>query len=106
MYFLVVDTRFASPVYVFLEQNPHAEPGFPGLAVRSVELQFSASEPRWSSGNVVAQNPRQSDHFRMFRSDGEAAAAGYGVVEPRFVGANWNSYRRVFDFGARRVPRI
>ena len=38
MHFLIVDTRFGTPVYVFLERVPHSLDGYPGLAVQEAAL--------------------------------------------------------------------
>jgi hypothetical protein len=40
MHYLVIDNRFASPVYAFLDKNPENETGFPGLPVREVTLEI------------------------------------------------------------------
>jgi hypothetical protein len=109
MHFLVVDTRFTSPVYVFLEQDPEADRGFPpGLDVRHITLETDRPDARGQlpgvgMGTTVGQNPGRADRYRVFGSDGAAERAGYGLVEPRFVGQSWAGYSRVFRYGAKRL---
>jgi hypothetical protein len=94
-YYLVVDRRFRAPVYVFLAEDPHGEPGFPGLGVREVTL---ASPPAGGSTPLAAigADPALPDSFREFRSDGHARAAGFALIEPRYVGPTWAAYLAVF----------
>src|SRR5262249_25703259 len=83
-YYLVVDRRFLAPVYVFLAQDPHEEPGFPGLGVREVTL---ALQPAGQSTPMAAigADPAQPGSFREFPSDRHARAAGFTLIEPRYV---------------------
>ena len=107
MHYLVIDDRFRSPVHVFLEHEPESEVGFPRLSVRPVALEMvaAASGYRLGAGGSVGQNPQKPDHFREFGSDGAVSAAGYGLIEPRFVGATWAEYDRAFRFGGKTVAR-
>ena len=105
MHFLVIDSRFASPVHVFLEQDPGIDKLFPnGLAVRRVRLEpAEAADGGFDAGASVGQSPWQADEYREFRSDRAAAGAGFGLIEPRFIGSSWAAYSRVFRFGAKTV---
>lgn len=110
MHYLIVDTRFPVPVHVFLEHDPRSEPGFPRLVVRRVTLESPGDGAEGNPSSVgpaaaVGQNPYRSDRFRAFPSDGAATRAGFGVIEPRFVGATWGAYHRAFGFGSRTLPR-
>lgn len=108
MHYLVIDTRFRSPVHVFLEHEPQGAKDFPGLAVRPVALELvtdTVSGTRIGSAGSVGQDPHRPDRFREFKSDGAVAAGGYGLVEPRFVGGTWAEYDRAFRFGGRTVAK-
>lgn len=101
MQYLVIDTRFVAPVYVFLHSDPVTDKEFPGLPVRWVELEPSRDAS--AAFDTVAQHPKQPDTFRGFRSDAAALGAGFSPIEPRYVGATWAAYSRVFRYGARTV---
>jgi len=94
-FYLVVDRRFLAPVYVFLAQDPRGEPGFPGLGVREVSL---ASEPAGESTpmSAIGADPARPGSFREFRSDRHTKAAGFALIEPRYVGPTWAAYLTVF----------
>jgi hypothetical protein len=95
--YLVIDARFGTAIHVFLEHHPGTADGFPGLLVREVELEplpDSAARGRFGSG--VGQDPCDPRAFREFQSDRAVAAAGYGLVEPRFVGTSWGQYEKSF----------
>jgi hypothetical protein len=101
MHFLVIDTRFGAPVHVFLEHDPRAHPGFPGLTVRAVDLDpprgpygepLGWSGASYSPTSAVGQNPWRTDRFREFGSDRAVAGAGFVLVEPRYVGPSWSEY--------------
>lgn len=102
MHYLIIDRRFPAPVHVFLEQHPLEDPAFPGLPVKSVELDSSGSSGGLGS---VANDPWQTSHFREFATDRAAAAAGFTIVEPRYVGPTWAAYDRAFGFGVRKLKR-
>lgn len=95
MHFLVVDPRFGTPIYVFLEANPHGDAHYPGLVVQEITLEASApvSENRRTS---IGRDPNHLSHFREFASDGAVSRAGFILVEPRFVGMDWEGYSRQF----------
>lgn len=109
MHFLVIDTRFAAAVHVFLETDPRAEAEFPrGLSVQDVTLEPDKPLPGSTgsgigSGQTVGQDSERPRRFREFASDREASRAGFTVIEPRFVGPTWVSYQRTFGFGERKV---
>ena len=94
MHFLVVDPRFGTPIYVFLEADPHGDAHYPGLAVQEITLE---AEP--GAGNrrtSIGRDPNHLSLFREFASDGAVARAGFILMEPRFVGVNWEGYSRQF----------
>lgn len=95
MHFLVVDARFGTPIYAFLEADPRGAAGFPGLAVWEVTV-----EPAEAAGVgarvSVGRDPGRLDRFREFRSDGAVARAGFILIEPRYVGASWQGYAAEF----------
>jgi hypothetical protein len=95
MHFLVVDSRFGTPIYVFLEADPHGDVDYPGLAVHEITLEGIAA----ASGNrrtSIGRDPNHLTRFREFTSDGAVARAGFILMEPRFVGVNWEGYSRQF----------
>lgn len=98
MHYLVIDCRFTTPIYVFLELDPRGEAGFPGLAVRSVTLEppgllDDRQKPQPVVPNAaVGRDPWRLDRFREFASDRSAAAAGFILIEPRYVGPSWSAY--------------
>jgi hypothetical protein len=95
MHFLVVDSRFGTPIYVFLEFDPHEEAGYPGIAVQEIVLEpipARLSGRRYSIG----RDPNHLERFREFTSDGAVAHAGFILIEPRFVGVNWEVYCHQF----------
>lgn len=107
MRYHVLDTRFACPVHVFLDVDPQSEKDFPDLAVTCVTLEHMTGPGPAGAylgpAEAVGQDPWRPDRFREFRSDAAARAAGFVVVEPRFVGSTWAAYDRVFRFGGRTV---
>jgi hypothetical protein len=92
MHFLVVDGRYGTPVYAFLETDPRADAGFPGLAVREVALDPAEAAAGFAARVSVGLDPGRGDRFREFRSDGAVASAGFILIEPRYVGATWQGY--------------
>src|SRR4051812_25487785 len=101
MHFLVVDDRFGTPIYAFLELDPTGEPGFPGFRVRAVDLERTATPadrlgPQVPSGSAVGRDPGRLDSFREFRTDRAAAGAGFILIEPRYVGPSWQGYLSAF----------
>jgi hypothetical protein len=102
MYFLVIDTRFGTPIYAFLELDPRGDGSFV-LAVREVLLEFlpapsGAAPERACPGRrpAIGQDPYHTDRFREFVSDGAVARGGFILIEPRYVGPSWESYVREF----------
>jgi hypothetical protein len=100
-YFLVVDDRYGTPIHVFLEFDPSAEPGFPGFGVRAVTLEPTASSPGLGvpAGAAIGRDPQDLDRFRAFGSDRAVAGARFILVEPRYVGPNWPAYVLTFRPG-------
>jgi hypothetical protein len=115
MHFLVIDDRFGTPIHVFLEFDPREHNGFPELPVRRVSLDAplpSAEEVPWRVGlgasptGAVGQNPWRADRFREFGSDRAVAAAGYVLIEPRYIGSSWSFYLSAFrPEGGKQVKR-
>jgi hypothetical protein len=112
MHFLVIDRRFRVPVFAFLELDPRKPGADPGLTVRGVTLELVESHPArpHPGGTVVrpqvaiGQDPERPDRFVEFLSDGHVRAAGFTLIEPRYVGPTWESYLSVFrPEGERRV---
>ncbi|MBX9627657.1 MAG: hypothetical protein K2X82_27910 [Gemmataceae bacterium] len=92
MHFLVVDGRFGTPIYAFLEADPRGDRDFPGLAVRKVSVELAEAVAGVGPRVSVGRDPRRLDRFREFRSDGAVARAGFILIEPRYVGASWQEY--------------
>src|SRR5262245_56708443 len=94
-FYLVVDRRFATPVYVFLAMDPSGEPGFPGLGVQAVSL--AAGPPGGLTPQAaIGGDPDCPDRFARFATDAHARAAGVALIEPRYVGPTWAAYLSVF----------
>jgi hypothetical protein len=110
----VIDRRFGGPIFVFLEDDPRmswpdAEPLCPVLAVtlelaaapRSVPVRGGAGV---RSDAAVGRDPERVDCFREFHSDRHVRAAGFVLIEPRYVGPSWATYIGVFHpEGGRRL---
>ncbi|HVK14808.1 MAG TPA: hypothetical protein VM597_39085 [Gemmataceae bacterium] len=97
-HFLVVDSRFGTPIYVFLEIDPAAEAGFPGFGIQPVTLETAdnSAEGELPAGVAIGRDPGRLDQFRGFRSNGAVAGAGFILIEPRYVGPNWSAYLLAF----------
>jgi hypothetical protein len=117
MHFLVVDSRFSTPIYVILESDPRGEPAFPDLPVREITLECRAG--RTEKGmfgarhfGAVGRDPSHLGSFREFGSDMAVAGAGFILIEPRYIGPSWPSYISAFrpegdkpDFRSRPASR-
>jgi hypothetical protein len=72
--------------------------------VLGVTLEFAAAPPsvpvRGGAGvrsdTAIGRDPQRVDHFREFRSDRHVRAAGFVLIEPRYVGPSWETYIGVF----------
>jgi len=113
MHFLVIDKRFRVPVFVFLELDPRgAGAGLP-LTAHGVTLELAEMEtvrrPHAGGSMVRPQvaiglDPGRPDRFVEFPSDGHVRAAGFTLIEPRYIGPSWESYLSVFrPEGGRRT---
>jgi hypothetical protein len=105
MHFLVIDHRYGTPIHVFLELDPREHDDFPELVVRRVDLDSPVpvgEEVPWRAGlgvspmGAVGQSPWRADRFQEFGSDRAVAAAGYVLIEPRYVGETWSGYLSAF----------
>jgi hypothetical protein len=94
MRFLVIDPRFGTPIYVFLEADPHGDAHYPGLTVQ--EITFEATPVAGNRRTSIGRDPNHLGQFREFASDVAVAHAGFILMEPRFVGVNWEGYSRQF----------
>ena len=101
MHFLVIDDRFPSPVYVFLETDPRQEEGFPGLPVHQVTLERQKSQLGCSLTMAVGRHVGEPALFREFASDRAVAAGLCLLIEPRYIGPSWKAYTRVFRLGGK-----
>jgi hypothetical protein len=95
-YFLVVDTRFAVPVFVFLDADPTGASGYAGPPARRVTLTQTEGSGAVPPGSTIGADPWAGGRYAEFASDGHARAAGFAPVEPRYVGPDWASYASVF----------
>jgi hypothetical protein len=105
MHFLVIDDRFRVPVFVFLEIDPRGPQTHRDLAVRTVTLELAefalgrVSDPGGSTiraAVAIGLDPGRPDRFVEFPSDGHVRAAGFALIEPRYVGPTWETYLSVF----------
>jgi hypothetical protein len=104
MHYLVIDRRFGVPIFVFLESDPNKPEGRPQQRGRWVNLkvaepaqagaQTSALRPRGNT--AIGGDPERPDCYEEFASDGHVRAAGFALIEPRYVGPNWETYLNVF----------
>jgi hypothetical protein len=92
MHFLVIDHRFGTPIYAFLERDPHGHPDYPGLSVREVTLEPGPPPPACGRRCAIGRDPARLERFREFPSEGAVARAGFILIEPRYVGPNWEGY--------------
>lgn len=96
MHFLAIDERFGTAIYVFLESDPRGTEAYPGFAVREVDIEFAPAQRGAGRRSTLGRDPRHLNLFREFRSDGAAAGAGFILIEPRYVGPNWEAYSHEF----------
>jgi hypothetical protein len=96
MHFLVIDFRFGTPIYVFLEIDPRSAEAYPGLAVREVDIAFAPTPDRAGQRPALGRDPHHLNRFQEFISDGATAKAGFILIEPRYVGPTWEAYSREF----------
>lgn len=104
MHFLFVDDRFGTPIYVFLERDPHGQDGYPGMSVREVSLEAG---PHSVAGRrcELGRDPARLGTFREFASSGAVARAGYILIEPHYVGPNWDGYCHHFKPEGTKPPK-
>ncbi len=104
MHFLVIDNRFRVPIFVFLEHDPSAGVGCPVQGGRWVtlepaaqsELGFRRVHSRLAGPVSIGSDPKRYDRFAEFPTDNDVRAAGFTVIEPRYVGPSWETYVGVF----------
>ncbi|OWK43020.1 hypothetical protein [Fimbriiglobus ruber] len=92
MHFLVVDARYGTPIYAFLEFDPRGTNDYPGLVVQEVAIESTESAGAMARRVSVGRDPHRLDRFREFISDGAVAKAGFILIEPRYVGVTWQAY--------------
>jgi len=96
IHFLVIDSRYGTPIYVFLEMDPRGADSYPELIVREVGIEFVPTTDRTGRRSSIGRDPHRLNCFREFFSDGAAAKAGFILIEPRYVGPTWEAYTREF----------
>ena len=105
MHFLVIDNRFGVPIYVFLERDTMAIEGNPSLPGRwvtlepaiPIELRYKGPPGHgFATQTAIGRDPQKSDRFAEFPCDGDVRAAGFALIEPRYVGPSWETYLSVF----------
>jgi len=96
MHFLIIDSRYGTPIYVFLEIDPRGAEAYPGLAVREVAIEFAPTTDRAGRRSAIGRDPHHLNRFQEFTSDGATAKAGFILIEPRYVGPTWEAYTREF----------
>ncbi len=96
MKYLVIDERFGTPIHVFLENHPGTADDFPSLEICAVDLETlpENSPGRFAFG--VGQDPYNPRKYREFLSDRAVVVAGFGLIEPRFVGSSWGQYEKAY----------
>lgn len=103
VHFLVIDHRYTTPIFVFLERDT-SDVGNLELGGRWVTLEpanFSETgatraSSLLGSGAAVGGDPNRPDRFAIFTSEGQLRAAGYSLIEPRYMGPSWDTYLSVF----------
>jgi hypothetical protein len=115
VHFLVIDDRFRVPVFVFLELDPRLPAAGLGRAVHGVTLELAEAPagraPQPGGTGVRAQaaiggDPDRPDRFVEFPSEGHVRAAGFTLIEPRYVGPSWETYVSVFRPEGERRPKV
>jgi hypothetical protein len=105
MHFLVIDDRFRVPIFVFLELDPRESGGDGAGAVSIVTLELAAALPggaprregdSFRAHAAIGCDPHQPDRYVEFPSDGHVRAAGFALIEPRYVGPSWETYLNVY----------
>ena len=105
MHFLLIDDRFRVPIHVFLELDPRASGMDYVGVVRVVTLDRAAPHSSGTPGRsgesirtqaTIGRDPHEPDRFVEFPSDGHVRAAGFALIEPRYVGPSWETYLNVF----------
>lgn len=103
MHFLVIDTRYGVPIYVFLERDPNDMEGRAKLRGRWVTLEPSATAANGDLAHstlgtsaAIGGDPNRPDRYAVFASEGAVRAAGFSLIEPRYLGPSWDTYLSVF----------
>ena len=113
MHFLVIDTRYGVPIYVFLEHDPNEVAGRARFRGRWVTLELSETGDRGDLSHLtlgttaaIGGDPNRPDRYAVFESEGAVRAAGYSLIEPRYMGPSWETYLSVFhpEGGNRAAP--
>jgi hypothetical protein len=99
VHFLMIDKRFGAPIFVFLENEPPPESGGPRGRWVNLEVQDAKVKHHgvgFASVSAIGGDPERRDRFAEFVSDGAVRAAGFALIEPRYVGPSWDMYLSVF----------
>ena len=104
MHFLVIDDRFRVPIFVFLEHDPSTGIGYPDRGGRWVTLEPAAQaelgvrrvHSKLAGPISIGGDPKRYDWFAEFPTDNDVRAAGFALIEPRYVGPSWETYIGVF----------
>jgi hypothetical protein len=113
VHFLVIDNRYGVPIYVFLERDPNEVPGRANFRGRWVTLESAGTEDRGDLSHLalgaaaaIGGDPNRPDRYAVFASEGAVRAAGFSLIEPRYMGPSWETYLSVFhpEGGNRASP--
>jgi hypothetical protein len=115
VHFLVIDKRYGVPIYVFLERDPNDTEGRAKVRGRWVNLEPAASADHGDMSHstlgtaaAIGGDPNWPDRYAVFASEGAVRAAGFSLIEPRYMGPSWETYLSVFhpEGGKRSMPAI
>jgi hypothetical protein len=113
VHYLVIDTRYGVPIYVFLERDPNNADERAKLRGRWVTLEPAATaandDPTHSTigtSAAIGGDPNRPDRYAVFACERALHAAGFSLIEPRYMGPSWDTYLSVFhpEGGKRSLP--
>jgi hypothetical protein len=85
------------------------EPRRPARAVTIEAAAAPGEHRRWAGvgpTTCLGRDPAHLDRFKEFPSDAHARAAGYLLIEPRYIGPNWESYVGAFRPEGKRPAKL